>query len=85
MSRLFPRIVLDFLFSICVIAAFFFLSKTRSGVVAIAICVALFLAAGFAGYSEPTAQWVVIHPVVMMAPELITFPFVLATCRGFEC
>jgi hypothetical protein len=60
-------------------------SKTGSGFWVITIGLALLIAAGFAGYREPKAKWVVIHPVVMMAPELVAFPFALATCRGFEC
>lgn len=85
MSRLALRIGVDFLVGIFAIAAFLFLSKTGSGVLAITIALALLLAAGLAGYQEPTAKWVVLHPVVMMAPELIAFPVALATCRGFEC
>jgi hypothetical protein len=61
------------------------LSKNGSGFFAIVIGLALVGAAGLAGNREPNAKWVVIHPVVMMAPELIAFPFALATCRGFEC
>jgi hypothetical protein len=84
MGRL-SRIILDLLVSISAIAAFVVLSKNGSGFLAIAIGLALIAAAGFAGNREPNAKWVVIHPVVMMAPELIAFPFALATCRGFEC
>jgi hypothetical protein len=85
MARVFPRIVLDFLVSISAIAALIALSKTGSAVLAIGIGLGLLLAAGFAGYREPAAKWVVIHPVVMMSPVLVAFPVALATCRGFEC
>jgi hypothetical protein len=80
-----PRIILDLLVSISAIAAFVVLSKTGSAPFAIAIGLALLVAAGFAGNREPKAKWVAIHPVVMMAPELIAFPVALATCRSFEC
>ena len=85
MARLLPRLILDFLVSISAIAAFVLWSKSGSVALGITIGLALLVAAGLAGYREPAAKWVVIHPIVMMSPELTALPVVLVTCRGFEC
>ena len=49
-----------------------------------AICV-LLLAVGVAGYLEQSAKRVWIHPLVIMAPELIALPVVFLSCQGHGC
>jgi hypothetical protein len=48
-------------------------------------CLLLVLVATLAGYYEPSASRVWMHPPLMMALELIALPASSFTCRGFEC
>ena len=46
---------------------------------------AVLLAAALAGYLEPSAKRVWIHPLLIMSPEIIALPLALLACHGFEC
>jgi hypothetical protein len=52
---------------------------------AIPILCILPLAAGMAGFREPLAKRVWIHPLVITLPGLAVVSAGAVTCRGFEC
>src|SRR5258708_36862557 len=60
-------------------------SGSGSGAWLVGAISALLLAAGVAGYLEQSAKKVWIHPLVIMAPEVIALPVALLTCRGHGC
>lgn len=77
--------LMEALAGVAVTTAFALASRTANGAPFIAILVAVILAAGVSGYQEPSAMWVWVHAPIIMWPELLALPIVLATCRGFEC
>ena len=60
-------------------------SHSTNGATFIAALGAVLLAAAVAGYLEPSAKRVWIHPLLIMSPEIIALPLALLTCHGFEC
>ena len=51
----------------------------------ISTCALLLVLAAAAGFCEPSLKRVWIHALLIMSPELIAFPVVSLSCRGFEC
>ena len=60
-------------------------SDSNSALLLIATCVFLVMVAVLAGYCEPSAKRVWIHPSLIMSLELIALPAAYFTCKGFEC
>jgi len=60
-------------------------SNSGAAWILISACMVLVLVAVLAGYHEPLAKRVWIHPSVIMSLELIALPAAYFTCRGFEC
>ena len=83
-----PRIAADLLTGIVATGGFVLASRcSNSGPAWIFISagVLLLLAAVLAGYHEPSAKRVWIHPPLIMSPELSALPAAYFTCKGFEC
>jgi hypothetical protein len=79
------RILADLLVAFFALFAFVAPSHSKNGAWLIAALVALLLAAGAAGYLEPSAKRIWIHPLLIMSPEFIALPIFIFTCHGFEC
>ncbi|HLY63616.1 MAG TPA: hypothetical protein VKV95_22990 [Terriglobia bacterium] len=79
------RILTDFIVALSAVGAFVGASHSGNGTWLFVIFGGLLLAAGFAGYLEPAAKRVWIHPLVIMSPEIIVLPVAFLTCHGFEC
>lgn len=60
-------------------------SHSTNGVMFVVVLGGVLFAAAVAGYLEPSARRVWIHPLLMMSPEIVALPFALLTCHGFEC
>ena len=79
------RILADILVACAALGAVVGASRSPNGAWLVVILGGLLLAAVLAGYREPFARRVWIHPLVIMSPVLIALPVALLTCRGFEC
>jgi hypothetical protein len=79
------RLLADLIIGCIVLGAIVRASHSTNGAAFIAALGTVVLAAVVAGYLEPSAKWVWIHPLLIMAPELIALPIAFFTCRGFEC
>jgi hypothetical protein len=79
------RILADLFVAFFVTLAFFAVSHSGNGVWLIGVIGALLFASVMAGYLEPSAKKVWIHPLVIMSPELIALPVALLACHGHGC
>lgn len=81
------RIAVELVIGVVTTGGFVLASRSNSGAAWILIfaCLVLVLVAVLAGYHEPSAKRVWIHPSVIMSLELIALPAAYFTCRGFEC
>jgi hypothetical protein len=79
------RIIGDLVVGCTTLGAFVAASHWENGATFIAILCAVLLAVAVAGYLEPSAKRVWIHPLLIMWPEIIALPVAVLTCRGFEC
>ena len=79
------RVVAELLAGLLAAGAFGLASHSPNGSFFIAIGVGLLLVAGLAGYLEPSAKKVWLHPILIMWPELMALPAAVLTCHGFEC
>jgi hypothetical protein len=79
------RILADLFVAFFASLAFFIVSHSGNGAALIGIIGALLFAAGLAGYREPSAKHLWIHPLVMMSPELIALPVAALGCHGHGC
>ena len=87
MSRSFAvRCVADVLLGLAAVALLVMASRHAQSVPWLIACVSVVITAALvAGYYEPSAKRVIIHPFLVMAPEIVVFPLAFFTCRGFEC
>src|SRR6476660_9928952 len=79
------RILGDLFVSCVALGALVGASHSTNGATLIAALGVVLLGAAVAGYLEPSAKRVWIHPLLIMSPELIALPVALLTCHGFEC
>jgi hypothetical protein len=79
------RILADLFVAFSVTLAFFAVSDSGKAAWLIGVIGALLFAAGMAGYLEPSAKKVWIHPLVIMWPELIALPVAFLGCHGHGC
>jgi len=79
------RVVAELLAGLLAAGSFSLASHSPNGSFFIAIGVGLLLVAGLAGYLEPSAKKVWLHPILIMWPELMVLPAAVLTCHGFEC
>ena len=79
------RILADLFVACLVTLSLIAASHSGSGAWFVGAVSVLLLAAGVAGYLEQSAKRVWIHPLVIMAPELIALPVAILTCRGHGC
>jgi hypothetical protein len=75
----------DLIVAVASVCGFVFSSHTANGTWLILVLGAVFLAICLAAFFESSAKRVWIHPLLIMSPEIVAFPIVFLTCRGFEC
>ena len=79
------RLLADLIIGCIVLGATVRASHSTNGAAFVAALGTVVLAAVVAGYLERSAKWAWIHPLLIMAPELIALPAAFFTCHGFEC